>query len=67
MAYHGKYEAPEDILKDDDLGREDKIRMLEQWRDDKTAYLRASGEGMGGEVSADLLKRIKKALASLRE
>ncbi|TDL75254.1 hypothetical protein E2L08_15180 [Palleronia sediminis] len=67
MAYHGTYETPEEILHDESLDRSQRIRLLEQWRDDKSAYLRASGEGMGGEVEADLLKRIKKALAALRE
>ncbi len=67
LSYHGKYAAPEDILRDADLSRAEKIRMLEQWRDDKKAYMRASGEGMEGEDRADLLKRIKKALALLQE
>ena len=66
MAYHGKYEAPAAILRDDDLSRDEKVRMLEQWRDDKKAYMRASEEGMGGDDRADLLEEIKKALASLQ-
>lgn len=66
MAYLGKYAAPADILRDDDLSREAKIRMLEQWRDDKKAYMRATEEGMEGDERADLLTEIKKALASLR-
>jgi len=41
--------------------------MLEHWRDDKKAYMRATDEGMGGKDRAYLLKEIKKALASLRE
>lgn len=67
MAYHGKYETPAEILRDGDLSREEKIRMLEHWRDDKKAYMRASGEGMEGDDRADLLAQIKKALAALRE
>jgi hypothetical protein len=66
MAYQGKYDAPEDILHDEGLGRDEKTRLLQAWRDDKKAYMRASGEGMEGDDRADLLKRIKKALASLQ-
>lgn len=64
MACDGKYEAPEDILGDEALGRDEKVRLPEAWRDDKTAYLRASGEGVGDDVRAGLLKRIDKTLAS---
>lgn len=66
LAYHGKYEAPADILRDEDLSRDAKVRMLEQWRDDKQAYMRATEEGMGGNDRADLLKEINKALAALQ-
>lgn len=66
MAYHGKYDAPADILRDDDLSRDDKVRLLEAWRDDKKAYIRASEDGMGGNDRAHLLEEIKKALASLQ-
>lgn len=66
MAYHGKYEAPADILRDDDLNRDAKVRMLEQWREDKKAYMRATEEGMGGNDYAHFLKEINKALASLQ-
>jgi hypothetical protein len=59
--------APADILRDDHLSRGEKVRLLEQWRDDKKAYMRASEEGMPGEDRADLLKQIKKALLSLQE
>lgn len=67
MAYHGKYGVPADILRDDDLSRDEKVRMLEQWRDDKKAYMHASEEGMPGEDRAELLKQIKKALLSLQD
>ena len=67
MAYHDKYEAPAEILRDEGLSRDEKIAMLEQWRDDERAHMRATGEGMeGDDRAADLLKEIKKALASLR-
>jgi hypothetical protein len=67
MAYHGKYETPADILRDESVSRDEKVRMLEQWRDDKKAYMRASDEGMKGSERAYLLQEIKKALASLRD
>ena len=66
MAYLGKYETPDDLLRDDSLSREQKIALLEDWRDDKKDYMRASEDGMEGDVRADWLKQIKKALAELR-
>ena len=66
VAYFGKYETPDDLSQDDSLSREDKITMLEQWRDDKKDYMRASDEGMEGEDRGELLRQIKKALAELR-
>lgn len=67
MAYLGKYETPADLMRDESVSREEKIRMLEQWRDDKKAYMRASDEGMEGDDPAERLKQVKKALAALRE
>ncbi|MDO5757970.1 MAG: hypothetical protein Q4P24_10715 [Rhodobacterales bacterium] len=67
MAYFGKYETPEDLMRDDSLSRDEKVRMLEDWRDDKNAHMRASGEGMEGQDRADRLRRIKKALAALEK
>ncbi len=66
MAYFEKYETPDDLLHDDSLSREEKIAMLEQWRDDKKDYMRATDEGMEGEDRAERLKQIKKALAKLQ-
>jgi len=62
MAYHGKYETPKELLADADLDNAEKLRLLRLWRDDKKDYLRASDEGMEGEVSADLLSEIKEAI-----
>lgn len=67
MAYHGKYETPAELLQDDSLSRDEKIEMLESWRDDKEAYMRASEEGMPGPSRANLLRTIEQALLSLRE
>lgn len=66
MPYFGKYETPDALLRDDTLSREEKITMLEQWRDDKKSYMRATDEGMEGEDRAEMLKQIKKALAELQ-
>ncbi|RKF12715.1 hypothetical protein D6850_17320 [Roseovarius spongiae] len=66
MPYFEKYETPDDLMRDDTLSREEKITMLEKWRDDKKDYMRATDEGMEGEDRAELLKQIKKALAELR-
>lgn len=67
MAYQGKYETPADVLRDEDLSQQEKAEMLERWRDDKHAYMRASEEGMQGEDRSELLRQIKKALHSLKE
>ncbi|PVA05434.1 hypothetical protein [Thalassorhabdomicrobium marinisediminis] len=66
MPYFGKYDTPDELLRDDTVSREEKIAMLEQWRDDKKDYMRATDEGMEGEDRAELLKKIKKALAELQ-
>lgn len=67
MAYHGKYKAPEDLLHDNSLSNDEKVRMLKQWRDDKKALIRASEEGMPGNDRSDILRQIKKALHSLQK
>lgn len=65
MSYHGKYKLPFEILHDAKLSRREKAHMLKQWRDDKTAYMRASCEGMMGEDRADLLTEINVALTAV--
>ena len=67
MAYSGKYSSPSELMKDERLKRAEKIAMLEDWRDDKKALLRASEEGMDGDVPADVLSKIKKYLRSLMD
>lgn len=66
LAYLGKYGMLAEILSDDQLSRDEKVRLLKQWHDDKKAYVRASDEGMPGEDGAELLRQIKKALLSLQ-
>ena len=67
MAYHGKYDSPTNLLRDGNLSYHEKVRMLESWRDDKEALIRASEEGMHGDVRPDLLRQIDNALCSLQE
>jgi hypothetical protein len=67
MGYHGNYETPSDLLHDKSLSPDEKIEMLESWRDDKNAYMRAVGEGMQDRDEADFLRTIENALISLRD
>tara|TARA_R110002096_G_scaffold20690_2_gene67919 strand:- start:12552 stop:12749 length:198 start_codon:yes stop_codon:yes gene_type:complete len=62
MAYHGKYNSPNELIRDRSLSHSERMAMLESWRDDKEALLRASEEGMCGEVRLDYLGVIEKAL-----
>ena len=66
MAYFGKYETPASLLADEDLNKDEKIRLLESWRIDKRALMRASGEGMQGPSRSDVLRAIENALITLR-
>ncbi len=67
MAYSGKYNSPSDLMSDKSLKKDEKIGMLEDWRDDKKALLRASEEGMDGDMPAEVLSTIKKYLSSLKD
>ena len=67
MPYHGKYKTPSDLLHDESLNADEKIKMLKSWRDDKEAYMRASDEGMQGTSRSEFLRLIKNALISLRQ
>jgi len=66
MGYFGKYDTPADLLADDNLSAGEKIELLESWRDDKEAYMRAAGEGMQGPSRSDALRLIENALISIR-
>lgn len=67
MAYAGKYNTPTDLLHDEDLSHDEKVNLLEKWRNDAKDLVRASGEGMQSDDSADILKQVKKALISLQQ
>ncbi|APX67936.1 hypothetical protein AV944_18125 (plasmid) [Sphingomonas sp. LK11] len=66
MGYFGKYDTPTDLLADENLSVGEKIELLESWRDDKEAYMRAAGEGMQGPSRSEALRLIENALISLR-
>ena len=67
MGYFGKYDSPAELSADQSLNREEKIELLESWRDDKEVYMRASDEGMQGPSRSEALRLIENALISLRE
>ncbi|MCC7334263.1 MAG: hypothetical protein IT422_04180 [Pirellulaceae bacterium] len=54
-------------MSDESLSRDEKVEMLEQWREDKEALMRASDEGMDGDFRSDFLSKIENALISLKE
>lgn len=67
MPYTGKYKTPTELMEDGTLSRDEKIDMLEQWRDDKEAIMRAADEGMQGDLRADFVQKIEKSLALLKD
>lgn len=67
MPYFANYETPNDVLLDESISVEEKIEVLEHWREDKEALARASGEGMAGDDRSHVLKAIENALISLAE
>ena len=44
------YAAPDDILSDNDLSVEEKIKALDTWEQDARQQLTASNEGMAGSA-----------------
>lgn len=66
MPYKNSYESPTELINDQDLSNAEKVKMLESWRDDKEALMRASEEGMGGEVRSEFLREIEVALTTLQ-
>ncbi len=67
MAYFGKYQSPSEIVADEALTHAEKVELLESWRDDKEAYMRATDEGMPGKDRAEMLRKIEKALLELEK
>lgn len=60
----GSYDLPRDILEDDNLTKEQKIKLLEQWEYDARLLSTAEEENMPGDAS-NMLSRIHNALRSL--
>jgi hypothetical protein len=64
------YCDPADVLKDVRLSPEEKIKVLQNWEDEKKALLRAEDENMmssGGEDIARAEKMLKKIQRAERE
>ena len=70
------YQTPANVVSDDDLSSKQKIDILQYWKTDIDARLRAQGEGMGGSdpISAekeaglaDEMRLLNQAIADLEE
>lgn len=58
------YNHPQDIVKDDDLSRDQKIQLLRRWEYDARDMLVATEEGMEGQDNGTL-EAVLKALKAL--
>lgn len=70
------YQTPANVVSDDDLSSKQKVDILQYWKTDVDARLRAQGEGMGGSdpISAekeagfaDEMRLLNQAIADLEE
>ena len=57
--------GPEDVLKQDELTREQKIEVLRRWKFDALQLQVADEENMRSEQSSDILDRVLQALHAL--
>ena len=57
--------GPEDVLKRDELTREQKIEVLSRWKFDALQLQVADEENMGSEQPSDILDRVLQALYTL--
>ena len=57
--------GPEDVLKRDELTREQKIEILRRWKFDALQLQVAEEENMGSEQLSDILDRVLQALHAL--
>ncbi len=57
--------GPEDVLKRDELTREQKIEILSRWKFDALQLQVAEEENMGSEQPSDILDRVLQALHAL--
>jgi len=58
------YPSPE-YLANSDLSHAQKVRLLERWKADEVALMRAAGEGMGGGEQP-MIARVERVLEGLR-
>ena len=59
------FPGPEDVLKRDELTREQKIEVLRRWKFDALQLQVAEEENMGSEQPSDILDRVLQALHAL--
>ncbi len=59
------FRGPEDVLKRDELTREQKIEILRRWKFDALQLQVAEEENMGSEEPSDILDRVLQALNAL--
>ena len=59
------FRGPEDLLKRDELTREQKIEILRRWKFDALQLQVAEEENMGSEQPSDILDRVLQALHAL--
>ncbi|MBC53727.1 MAG: hypothetical protein CMQ34_15385 [Gammaproteobacteria bacterium] len=60
------FDAPQQVLADGQLSREQKVQVLRRWEDDARLLLTAQSEGMkSGDSGGDVLARVQSALESL--
>ena len=58
------YNQPKDVLEDDSLDRDQKLKILKQWEFDANELITAEEENMPGDA-APMLNRVKRALEEL--
>ena len=58
------YKLPKDVLEDDSLDRDQKIKILRQWEFDANELITAEEENMPGDAPP-MLNRVKRALEEL--
>ena len=54
-----KYGTPATLVADENLSNNEKIRLLEIWRDDEEALARAAAEGLNGGEDNNLANVLK--------
>ncbi len=59
------FSGPEDLLKRDELTREQKIEILRRWKFDAVQLQVAEEENMRSEQPSDILDRVLQALHAL--